>query len=291
MRGGENHLFPFAIGRSKLWVTPPALPSLTGSWDCRSRSLRLSTWARPSIWPRPMVAPPPASLLTGFRGCRSRSLRPSVASPLTVAGISREEPRARRRLGCPVARGAGGLSHTSASSPRAWSCGSAGLGRRVSAAHFSFPQGSGGRLSADAPQVRVPACHGRPGSARDGGGSRGCAALRVRGFRWRGGDRGSRSSFGFGVGVGGRPDGPGSLGSRERCPCLESPCAGIARFRDEGTISEDPGHLGGAEYSLARSWGHGKLRAGRGSAWHSWSKTGGCSGSGDQCLFKVALGW
>lgn len=102
-----------------------------------------------------MVAPPPASLLTGFRGCRSRRLRLSVASPLTVAGISREEPRARRRLGCLVARGAGGLSHTSASSPRAWSCGSAGLGRRVSAAHFSFPQGSGGRLSANAPQVRV----------------------------------------------------------------------------------------------------------------------------------------
>lgn len=76
------------------------------------------------------------------------------------------------------------------------------------------------------------------------------------------GGPGAPSALGWGVG--GRPDGPGSLGSRERCPCLESPCAGIARFRDEWTISEDPGHLGGVECSLARSRGHGKLRAGRG---------------------------
>ena len=40
----------------------------------------------------------------------SRPLLPGMASPLTVAGISREEPRARRRLGSPVARRAGGLS-------------------------------------------------------------------------------------------------------------------------------------------------------------------------------------
>lgn len=64
---------------------------------------------------------------------------------------------------------------------RGWSCGSAGLGRRVSAARFSYPQGSGGRSSAGAPQVRVlgrSRLGRRPGAAvaggfRDGGGSRG----------------------------------------------------------------------------------------------------------------------
>ncbi|KAK2103249.1 hypothetical protein P7K49_017105, partial [Saguinus oedipus] len=35
---------------------------------------------------------------------------PAVAPPLAVAGISREELRARRWLGLPSARGAGGLS-------------------------------------------------------------------------------------------------------------------------------------------------------------------------------------
>lgn len=46
----------------------------------------------------PLEKPPPRPLL------------PGMASPLTVAGISREEPRARQRLRSPVARRAGVLS-------------------------------------------------------------------------------------------------------------------------------------------------------------------------------------
>lgn len=46
----------------------------------------------------PLEKSPPRPLLSG------------MASPLTVAGISREEPRARQRLRSPVARRAGGLS-------------------------------------------------------------------------------------------------------------------------------------------------------------------------------------
>lgn len=65
MRGGENHLFSLAIGHSKLRVTPPALPSLTGFWDYHSKSLRLPPWDRPS-----MTAPPrdgPASRAAAHR--------------------------------------------------------------------------------------------------------------------------------------------------------------------------------------------------------------------------------
>lgn len=69
---------------------------------------------------------------------------------------------------------------------------------------------------------------------------------------------GPGASLGWGWGVGGRPEGPGSLGSRERFSCPESPCAGIVRFRDEGTISGDPEQLGGSGYSLDRSRGYGE---------------------------------
>lgn len=112
----------------------------------------------------PLEEPPPRPLL------------PGMASPLTVAGISREEPRARRRLGSPVARRAGGLSsHERFLAERLER---AGLGRRVSAACFSFPQGSGVRSSADAPQVRelgVSWLRRRPGAAVAGGLTTGAA--------------------------------------------------------------------------------------------------------------------
>lgn len=126
----------------------------------------------------PLQEPPPLLLL------------PGMASPLTVAGISREEPRARRRLGSPVARRAGGLSSHERfiaerlelrqrrpgppprlHRPLQFSPGLWGplVRRRAS--------GEGARRVLAQEATR----RGRSKRARHGGGSRGCAALRVRG--------------------------------------------------------------------------------------------------------------
>lgn len=185
----------------------------------------------------PLQEPPPLLLL------------PGMASPLTVAGISREEPRARRRLGSPVARRAGGLSSherflAEKLELRQRRPGPPPLLRRP----LQFSPGLWGplvRRRASGEGARLVLAQeatrgGRGKRARDGGGSRGCAALRVRGSRGRGRGPGSRGSFGFGVGAGGCPDGPGSLGSREHFLCPESPCAGRAQFWDLETLSAIP---------------------------------------------------
>lgn len=217
------------------------------------------------------MAPPLAPPLTGFRGCHSGSLRlpASMASPLTVAGISREEPRARRRLGSPAARGAGGLSHTSASSPKRLEL----RQRRPGPPRLRRPLQLSSGLRG--PLVRRRASGEGARQVAAGEATRGGRGRRVsRRGRLPGGMSGAPSAGisvtrrGLGVpeplrlwGGGGWPlrRSGGLWGrGRERFPCPESPCAGIARFRDEGTISGDPGHLGDAVYSLARSRGHGK---------------------------------
>lgn len=153
----------------------------------------------------------------------SRPLLPGMASPLTVAGISREEPRARRRLAFPVARRAGGLSSLERFLAERLELRQRRPGPPSLRRSLQFSLGLWGplvRRRASGEGARRVVAEGRPwqtGSRRGrlpamrGAPSAGILVTR------RG--PGSRGSFGFGVGVGGCPAGPRSLGSRERFLC------------------------------------------------------------------------
>lgn len=134
--------------------------------------------------------PPPALPPTGCRRCHSPRPRPSPW---------------RRSRGKSGGHGGGLVSrlraelevspHTSASLPRGWSCGTAGLGHRLPAASFSF-SGLPVCLPPDAAQVRKPSARLRGGAVQErrlgaagaGGLRRGrllglrCAAWRARGL-------------------------------------------------------------------------------------------------------------